>query len=94
MIIDNCFHLAFCNTGTENVPLISGLGAASKIALDEFDELFVHLLTLKCAFLKGLKEAFNDKVCWILCVVMFILVLCEWCDVYCLLIKNVACFYI
>ena len=44
--------------GTENVAFIVALGAASQLALDEADELLLHMLTLKQRIIAGLKAIF------------------------------------
>ena len=42
--------------GTENVALIAGLGAASRLARDEADLLFMHMLTLKLRLIMRLRQ--------------------------------------
>ena len=69
-------------TGTENVALIVGMGEASRISVKEFNDLFIHLLTLKHHFLVGLLTAFADKVCAscvFMCVVYVYVSVCVLC---------------
>ena len=50
------------HTGTENVALIAGLGAASRLAREEADKLFMHMLTLKLRLIVRLKAKPIAKV--------------------------------
>lgn len=46
--------------GTENVALIAGLGAASKLAREEADELLVHMLALKLRLILRLQDKLSS----------------------------------
>jgi hypothetical protein len=59
--------------GTENVALIAGLGAASKLAREEADELLVHMLALKLRLILRLHNKLACvKVLYYQCLVMIV----------------------
>lgn len=48
--------------GTENVALVTGLGAASRLAMEEGGQLLLHQLTLKQRLIAALVEGFAGEV--------------------------------